>query len=548
MGLLDFLSSKPATNTTGQGGLVVTPPTSQNYTSTQQDPVSVIQKDYKELQYPMPGAANPQLGATAIPDANGLQPKLTYATETLPPVTPTSGNLDLPHIETILDNGVRQVNHSSDVLPAASALEQVPQYSYSSNPVPADVMLEQAQAAAEAQEVQQLDQTLPALDSEVTGNPLPVPTEVPGVSVIQPTPEQQLPEQSVDESHNGDIIEIGSAAENPVSDESQKSVALETPVTEVTTTVAEAPVSEVTTSVVETPVAESPVNVTPIPEVAPAPLPIVEVTPVEVTQPLQPFASEQPIVEVQAQPDIQPVVETPIVEEKPLEVPVVAENKIETEATSLNVLNKVAFVSLNSQSVNSSLSKKIKSLAEMISPMISELYIDSNKGYGMDIISGLSGSKLKVTAAYLKPFFSKYSDETNLDVPIENLTRVTFSTVLDRIKFLYKEATVFIIPETAGLNSLSQVTLLLNSQSMYFGTHKPVILFGTAWKDRINTLKASFGLSEQEVSSMNFASTPEEVISLLQKLDAEFSGKNIQSNTVIDMRDEQGEKEGLLSA
>lgn len=384
------------------------------------------------------------------------------------------------------------------------------------------------------------NQTLPPVpeaipNTEVTTNLVNAAPEVSVVKTPAPVPETQ---PAADESQNGDIIEIGNAAANPVSDNSQTSVApaAETPVV--------TPQPDVPTETVQ-PEEQTP----PIPEIVENTAPAVTETPVVETQPsdIMPEVEVKPL---ETAPVTEPIAETPAAEEIPVEnpAPIVEENKQEVVSESLKVLNKIAFISLNSQSVNSSLSKKVKSLAEMFKTMNEEVYIDSNKGYGMDVISGLSGTTNKVTAAYLKPFFSKYTDETTLDVPLKNLTRITFSTVLDRIKFLYKEATVFIVPETSGLNSLSQVMLLLNSQAMYFGTHKPVILFGTAWKDKINSLKNTFAITQQEVDSMYFASTPEEVMSLLTKLDAEFSDKKVKTGSEVDMRDEQGEKEGLLAA
>ncbi|MEO6728605.1 MAG: hypothetical protein ABIM99_01660 [Candidatus Dojkabacteria bacterium] len=533
MGLLDFLSSKPAaTPTPSQGGLVVNPPPAQGYTAQTNPPATQVQKSYKDLQYPMPGTDNNQLGTTVLPEANGLQPQLNYSTEPLPSLSNSTNDTPENHVVSVLDNGVRQVNHTDDVQTAAPliAVDTAPQplYSYTNNPVSAEVLAQatQDEVVPETAPIEALPEIEPI---QAPAQQPSLETNIPGVTIQAPVPEVSIP--ALDESKNGDIIEIGSAAENPVSDESQKTITPAEVVTEPFAEVVPEPVVEAPSLPVEIPQTEVPLQA--------AEAPFVETIPADI------MSEEAPVIP-------SPVIETvttPIIEETPLEEvkPNVEINKQEIVKSSLTVLNKIAFISLNTQSVNSSLSKKVKSLAEMFKNMDAELYIDSNKGYGMDVISGLSGTSNKVTAAYLKPFFSKYSDETTLDVPLENLTKITFSTVLDRIKYLYKEATVFIVPETSGLNSLSQVILLLNSQSMYFGTHKPVILFGSAWKDRLNTLKNSFALSQQELDSMYFASTPEEVMSLLTKLDTEFSEKKVVKGSVVDMRDEQGEKEGLLS-
>lgn len=541
MGLLDFLATKPATPapTQNPGGLVVSPtPAQQGYTA-QTNPAAQIQKSYKDLQYPMPGANSGQLGTTSLPEANGLQPQKNYATEALPSLsTPVTD--PATHVETVLDNGVRQVTHNTDSLntpvpevPAQPIINNSqPLYSYTENPVPADLMVqsEPLDTLDQAVDVPAQPEVTPTVPAELS-NPVPTIVEnvVPGVTVSAPSELPPEPLKPVEEEAQGSIIEIGSPTDQPKE--------------------------------TEVPITTEPVKEEiPVPTLPPVP-----------TTPLPPAVPELPKLDVEEKTDApEDLMSTPvpnIMEEKPedntlqadpvmtaeeivedINKPINQENKQEVAKSSLNILNKIAFISLNTQSVNSSLSKKVKSLSEQLKSLDTEIYIDSNKGYGMDVISGLSGTSNKVTAAYLKPFYSKYVDEATLEVPLENLTKITFSTVLDRIKFLYKEATVFIVPETSGLNSLSQVVFLLNSQAMYYGTHKPVILFGSAWKDKLNSLKNSFGITQQEMDSMYFASTPEEVMSLLTKLDAEFSAKKVTKNSVVDMRDEQGEKEGLLSA
>lgn len=573
MGLLDFLAVKPGQQAQGKSGLVVSPTTPQNYSSTvapaASQPAAPAPKNYTNVQYPIP-TPNNQLGSTVLPEANGLTARTnSYSTESLPQFSKPVEPVPQTHNETILDNGVRQVTHSQDIQPTQQPIpapvtpeikpisqpspvietiqpvnqtnEVKPLYSYSNNPVPADVLAEQMQAQEPAPIVEALPDDLDLGSTDLNSTQLAEPqSQLDSTEPVAPLPEPvQNIQPEIKPEPKEDIIEIG----NPLP--TTAPVVNETPVP---------PITEVT-SIVEEPKVETPtVEVTPEVKLPPLEtnLPNTAANIIEQKLEAPPVPAAQPVVEKSIEvakveePKIELSSETrpeSQVEEQKIE-PVV---KTEVAKTSLNVLNKIAFISLNTQGVNSSLSKKVKSLAVMLKNLDVETLIDSNKGYGMDVISGMSGTKNKVSAIYLKPFYSKYSDETTLEVPLENFTKINFSNVLDRIKYLYKEATVFIVPETSGLNNLAQVLVLLNSQAMYFGSHKPVILFGTAWKDRINSLKNSFGLSQQELDSMYYASTPEEAISIINKLDAEYSNKKITNNNSIDMRDEQSEKEGILA-
>ncbi|MEP7104176.1 MAG: hypothetical protein ABI721_05725 [Candidatus Dojkabacteria bacterium] len=556
MGLFDFLSSKPTTAPSKTSGLVVSPSQGQNY-SYQNSSASVTpaaSADYKDIQYPMPQASN-QLGATVLPDTKSLTPQGSYVTEKLPvPVVLPTATPE-SHAETILDNGVRQVTYTNpqpQMTPELSTIQPETQpedkYAFSQPPQPAvttPVMETPAETNLTGAGMQSvLNNPEPISTTPTTEQPQPE-----GVVVNPPT--EQISAQAEEDSSKsiGDIIEIGKPTESidtpvePVTALTTETTPtepkdiMETPVPEVTP-----PVETDTTLTVKEPETESikPIS-TPVPEELP------EIPAVEVETPSSVPEITMPDVEETKVPELKTSVES--VKTENLTQPIVTENKIEEVVdVDLKVFNRIAFVCLNSQSVNSSLSKKVKSLAEMFKNTDTEIFIDSNKGYGMDVISGLAGTKNKLTAAYLKPFFSKYSDETTLDIPVENLAKTIFSNLKDRVQYLSKEANIFIIPETSGLTNLSQLMMFLSLQSMYYGTHKPVILFGMAWKNRMSSLKDSFGLSQQEMSSMYFASTPEEAMDTIKQLDKEFSEKKlIAKSQVMDLRNEEEERNMIMS-
>jgi hypothetical protein len=547
MGVFDFLSKKPAAPATSGSALTVDP-TQSTATDDQSNDFSLppIQSQanvFNDLQYPIPKSLDASnAAASAIPELDSIPGLSSVASsDTLPPLPQIAPDVSveqspaplapLPTVDTSIPNanitdlggGIRQVTYADPTntqpqpveaapAPQADALDIMP-----AAPVPATEVL-----PVQAVEAQQATPTLP----EVVPAPIvDQSTAMPAVPAIPPL------DISRDTSY--DTVEFESAPA-PIND--MNAVETSQPVVE------SAPVSEVPVAVPS----QETAPVLPIPEMQVTTpqvgaTPVMEVTPIPEPTPI----ADRPLPETPATIPAVVIDQPKAVETKPEEKPT-----METfHDTKLKVLDKVAFIGLNMTGQNPSLSKKTKALSMALSQMGVEFFIDSNKGYGMDVISGASTNNSKVTGVYLKPFYSNYSDEAEIETQLNNYSSIIFSNILDRFKHLLKEAKIFIIPETTGLNNISTAMLFASLQFFYFGQHKPVIFFGLAWKNKFDELKKVFNLSDEEMKTMTFCSTNEEAIEAIKKLDSEFSGMPpVKMKQVVDLRDGDNEKEYLMAS
>jgi hypothetical protein len=207
-----------------------------------------------------------------------------------------------------------------------------------------------------------------------------------------------------------------------------------------------------------------------------------------------------------------------------------------------NIIKSVGFLGLNTKTFGG-LGVELRKLSKKLTEIEVNILIDSIKGYGPDIIGGieeLGGNK--VTAAFLKPYYSTYSDEAELNSNIKDFITVIYSDGLERTKYFIKDCDAFIIPETSGFINLSTLFTLLSLQYLYFDHRKPVILIGQKWKQKLEQLKSTLGISEEQFKTISFAANYNEAITSLSSLDKELSAKDSKKTVkVIDNRDGESE-------
>lgn len=232
------------------------------------------------------------------------------------------------------------------------------------------------------------------------------------------------------------------------------------------------------------------------------------------------------------------------VKEEPNEIPAVESAPINSDYEFKKIKN-VAFLGLNSKTFKN-VSSEVRNLANTLASKNFHIYIDSNKGYGEDIISVLesSSNKAKLTSVYFKPFYSSYTDEAEKKNNITDLTTVIYSDLIERTKYFIRESEAFIFPETSGLVNSGLLNLLLSIQYLYSGQHKPVILLGNKWAEKIEQMKAVNGFSDDEVKSIKIVATADEAFKLLSSEDDVLSKDSIlKSRKFFDYREDFDEYE-----
>lgn len=250
----------------------------------------------------------------------------------------------------------------------------------------------------------------------------------------------------------------------------------------------------------------------------------------------------------QLNPPTPEVLEEPKEEVKEEEVVAAVVSKVEESpvvGSSFKVIKDVAFLGLNSKTFKN-VSTEINSLVGKLVDSDLSIYIDSNKGYGEDIIKTLetSNKKSALTSVYFKPFYSSYSDESDNKTSLPDLTTVIYSDLIERTKYFIREAEAFVFPETSGLVNFGLLNLLLSIQFLYSGQHKPVILLGNKWGEKMAQIKTLGGFSEEEFNSIKIATTADEAFKILQTEDLALSqDQTLRNRKFFDYREDFDEYE-----
>ncbi len=229
-------------------------------------------------------------------------------------------------------------------------------------------------------------------------------------------------------------------------------------------------------------------------------------------------------------------------EEKAPEIEVASSTTLQ-----LKYFRDIALIGLNSEVSDTAYVSQVRSLVSSLKQSATRIIVDSSQGYGKEVLNELKDAQnLEVNGAYLRPYFSAYSDEPNGEiVDVKNYTETLFSNFIERLRYIYSSAELFIVLDSKGLVNLADISFLLAMQKMYYGKHKPVILFGAMWEAKMNTLNAMLNDDEKEkvyvVKDMNA------LADVLKKIEEGYTKNNFYSTKrVTDLRDIEDEKQFMI--
>jgi len=94
------------------------------------------------------------------------------------------------------------------------------------------------------------------------------------------------------------------------------------------------------------------------------------------------------------------------------------------------------------------------------------------------------------------------------------------SNYIERMFKLLEHADVYIIFK-GGTGTISEFGMVWGTARLYFGHHKPFILYGEFWHEIMEALAKNMYIRGEELKVYRIVDTPEEVLTELQKMDVE---------------------------
>jgi uncharacterized protein (TIGR00730 family) len=125
----------------------------------------------------------------------------------------------------------------------------------------------------------------------------------------------------------------------------------------------------------------------------------------------------------------------------------------------------------------------------------------------------------KVIAVTLHPtdmtHFEGRDIENKFDVEIKTKSYV------ERTLALMKEGQVYVIFK-GGTGTISEFGMAWGLARLYFGHHKPLILYGKFWHNIINAFKENMLLRKEELAVFKIVETPDEVLDAIAEFEKEI--------------------------
>lgn len=116
-------------------------------------------------------------------------------------------------------------------------------------------------------------------------------------------------------------------------------------------------------------------------------------------------------------------------------------------------------------------------------------------------------------AIYWEPKLASFFEGKNLaNVADETDSQ---SNYINRTFGLIEHGDAYVVCK-GGTGTVSEFGLVWALAKLYFGVHKPVILFGDFWPDLIESFKSQMYIDEKELAVLYYASTSDELLSILR--------------------------------
>lgn len=134
--------------------------------------------------------------------------------------------------------------------------------------------------------------------------------------------------------------------------------------------------------------------------------------------------------------------------------------------------------------------------------------------------SGAESVNGETTAIYWEPKLASHFEGKNLLNETDESS--AYSNYMMRTLGLIEKGDVYVVFK-GGTGTISELGMVWCLAKLYYGCHKPVILFGDFWDELIESVQKTMYIDEVEMSVLHKASSPEEVLNLVKSFEQKFA-------------------------
>jgi uncharacterized protein (TIGR00730 family) len=111
-------------------------------------------------------------------------------------------------------------------------------------------------------------------------------------------------------------------------------------------------------------------------------------------------------------------------------------------------------------------------------------------------------------------------------------TEIKTTNYIERMFKLLEHADCFIIFK-GGTGTVSEFGTAWVLAKMYYGHHKPFILFGDFWLEIVDTLRKNMNIDKQEMSVFEIARKREEILPIIKRFEKKLQGVDHSGDCVL---------------
>jgi len=178
------------------------------------------------------------------------------------------------------------------------------------------------------------------------------------------------------------------------------------------------------------------------------------------------------------------------------------------------LLNNITFFGDSAIPEDSKIYKEVWHSAKILAERGYTIVNGGGPGVMKAATDGAEKGKGKTIAIYWQPKLASFFEGRNL----ANITDEyeTASNYMTRTLGLIEKGDAYIVCK-GGTGTISEFGMVWALAKLYYGCHKPVILFGDFWDPIIETIQNQMNIDEKELAVLYQATTPEQLLSILEK-------------------------------
>lgn len=202
---------------------------------------------------------------------------------------------------------------------------------------------------------------------------------------------------------------------------------------------------------------------------------------------------------------------------------------------SSRLINNITFFGDSAIPEGDPIFESVKSASKLLASEGFTIVDGGGPGIMQAATSGAQEAKGKTIAIYWEPKLASHFEGKNT----ANLTdeSETYSNYIMRTLGLIEKGDVFVVCK-GGTGTVSEFGMVWCLAKLYYGSHKPVILYGDFWDELIEAFQKTMYIDEVELAVLKRATTPEQVLTLVKSFEDMYQK--------LDLKPRVGDESGFI--